>query len=421
MVSFMKFLRFFVLISTSVLLTSCSGVSSDFYKKMADVQLNGLHLNTDSILVIVGNSKLLTITASPESAATKGIVWDSSDDTVASVDSDGRITGVSPGEVSVSASTSDGLYSDVCTVTVRNGFVLNGVVDVAEITPPHTGEPLTFPTTASETPTLLPSPYIVAESDVTYELWETVQTWAVSSGLGYNFSGIYALNGSDISGDGFPVSDSASKQYPVTNVSWNQAIVWCNAFTEYSNATLGTYLTCVYQVASNPVRDWNDPSISSVSTNTANNGFRLPSLIEYEYAARYQGTTFSSNTIAGGGIGPVVLYYTKYNSASGATDGYTNNAATSEVAVFGIYYGGSDTGVTGTAKVKSKKPNFLGLYDMSGNVGKWCEQYDSVTVYYAGGDFAGNSADCQIGSSSSFTTMKTLLSNRIGFRYVRTL
>lgn len=413
----MKLLRLLVSISFSVLLISCSGLSSDFYKKLTNVQVGELHLNTDSILVIVGNSKLLTITVYPEKAEIEGITWRSSDDAVASVDSNGRVTGVSPGEVSVSVSTSDGLYSDVCTVTVRRGFVLNGGIDVVEIAPPLPDDTksLKFPTTVTDSifeP--LPPQFIIAESDVTYELWETVQTWAVSSGLGYNFSGVQALNGSDVNGIGFPVSDSASKQYPVTNVSWNQAIVWCNALTEYCNATFGASLICVYQVGSNPVRDCVDPNISSVSTNTANNGYRLPSCIEYEYAARYQGTSYSTNAVMKDGF-----YYIKGNSASGATGDYTNNTATLEVAVFGIFNNDKSTGVTGTAKVKSKKPNFLGLYDMSGNVEQWCEQ-KNIFAYYVGGDFMCKSEDCRVGLSYT-TNFMDKPSNRIGFRYVRTL
>ena len=134
---------------------------------------------------------------------------------------------------------------------------------------------------------------------------------------------------------------------PVENVSWYDAIEFCNALSEY----LG--YEPVY------TRDG-----SSVTWNENANGFRLPTVEEWQYAAkggqsyRYAG---SDNL---GSVG-------WYNGNSGKI----------------------------SHPVAQKKPNGYGLYDMSGNVCEWC--WDSLGGnghYTCGGSWYDYSGSCEVGN-----------------------
>jgi formylglycine-generating enzyme required for sulfatase activity len=81
--------------------------------------------------------------------------------------------------------------------------------------------------------------------------------------------------------------------------------------------------------------------------------------MEWELAARWR--TDSTNTVAGFSD----PWFTKGNSASGATADYNDAGASGAVAWY------SANSASATHDVKGKTANSLGLSDMSGNVWEW--------------------------------------------------
>jgi hypothetical protein len=122
------------------------------------------------------------------------------------------------------------------------------------------------------------SNYWIAETEVTYEVWDTVYDWALLNG--YIFANLGSIGN----------SNSGSNQQPVTTINWRDAMAWCNALTEYCNAQNGLSLDCVYKNGGNIIRDSRDSNTTAcdnVTADSAADRFRLPPADEWELAARY--------------------------------------------------------------------------------------------------------------------------------------
>ena len=79
---------------------------------------------TDVTLALEG-AVTLNAEVFPDNAADKTVVWESSDDGVAAVDSAGKITAVSKGTAAITARSGDA--SAQCTVTVTDGIGIGTV------------------------------------------------------------------------------------------------------------------------------------------------------------------------------------------------------------------------------------------------------------------------------------------------------
>ena len=147
-------------------------------------------------------------------------------------------------------------------------------------------------------------------------------------------------------------SNFTGDNLPVENVSWLDAVTFCNALSKAEGRT--------------PVYTIGDGG-KSVSWNRAANGYRLPTEAEWEYAARAGSTTpFYSKKVPGAND---VNFYGHYPYQ--IEQNYFNDSVLETRP--GIYRGT-------TVAIGSFVANPNGLYDIYGNVGEWCFDYYATYV-----------------------------------------
>lgn len=111
-------------------------------KVMADlvvVPVDSVTLEPESIEIIHGDNAFLVATIYPTDATNKNISWASTDNSIASIDTDGKVVGVSPGTTEISVTTEDVQRTAVSSITV-NPILVTGVTIADNIDSIQVGE-----------------------------------------------------------------------------------------------------------------------------------------------------------------------------------------------------------------------------------------------------------------------------------------
>jgi uncharacterized protein YjdB len=82
------------------------------------VPVTGVTVNPPTMSLVPGATSKITATLSPSNATNQNVSWSSSNSSVATVDSNGLVTGVSGGTATITATTADGGYTATCLVKV---------------------------------------------------------------------------------------------------------------------------------------------------------------------------------------------------------------------------------------------------------------------------------------------------------------
>ena len=210
--------------------------------------------------------------------------------------------------------------------------------------------------------------------EITKVQWDAVHIWAVTNG--YSFA----------EGQG------KALDHPVHTVNWYDCIKWCNARSEMEGRT-----PC-YTVGGITYKS----GTSAPDCNFEANGHRLPTVYEWDYAARggLCGRRFPwGDTIShsqANYFGASETY--SYDYSSGYHSAYTAG---------GIPY---------TSPAGSFPANGYGLYDMATNVGEWCWELSGSTRYIRGGAWNNYATSARCGSMFLLAPIETR--DFLGFRTV---
>ncbi len=85
-----------------------------------EVKTTSISLNKTSISMDIKNTYQLIATISPSTATVRKLIWTSDNDSVATVNQNGLVTGVSSGKATIMVTSSDGKAVARCSVTVKN-------------------------------------------------------------------------------------------------------------------------------------------------------------------------------------------------------------------------------------------------------------------------------------------------------------
>ena len=85
------------------------------------VPVTGVTLDQATLSLTEGSTVTLVATVAPDDATDKSVTWASDDETIATVDNEGKVTAVAAGTATITVTTVDGAKTATCAVTVTAG------------------------------------------------------------------------------------------------------------------------------------------------------------------------------------------------------------------------------------------------------------------------------------------------------------
>lgn len=163
-------------------------------------------------------------------------------------------------------------------------------------------------------------PFRLAMYETSYNTWYEVLKWAENNGykiVNKGVEGVFGEVGNE-NNMSEPGEDPKLVEMPVCRLTWRDVMVWCNALSEMKGLEP---VYCTDKDFKTPLRDSTGVAFGDLENyeiepgevdnpyvNTNANGFRLPYVKEWEYAARKRpdGTAISGRNVSGDETGSAI-------------------------------------------------------------------------------------------------------------------
>lgn len=378
------------------------------------VAVTGVSVAPTTVSTSVGSTQQLTATVSPANATNKNVTWSSSNNSIATVNAAGLVTGVAVGTATITVTTQDGARTATATVMVTQTLNAQIIASTAGASEPGNATVNSYDgnaTTRWANDGTLPNAWIEYTLDNTYTLTSINLTMFNGSTRTYpieiSVNGTVAWSGSTALTSGVwarSITATGNKVRIRMTAANSSGTNWFSISEITITGTVASSTVPVASVAVSPVSATLNVGATRTLTATVSPSNATNKNVSWSSSNPAVATVSASGIVTGVAAGSASITVTTQDGAKTALSAITVTSVSAPTPLVRLAFnentgsGVSNTGSVGGSLAKTAPPNWSGNVPASGGV-------SALDFGTATGNFAVESgaAITQLGGLSSFT------------------